>query len=54
MTVSTKEPKYILRKENRGVDDDPVAISSNRGTLMHSHEYQQGSLPLRHANFGVL
>ena len=45
---------YILQRENKGVDVEPLAIFDNQGTLMHSHDYQQGSLPLRQEDTRVL
>ena len=38
MTVSTKVLKYILKKENEGVDVEPLARFKNQGALMHSHD----------------
>ena len=54
MTMNTKLLKYILKRENKGVDVEPPEISCDQGTLMHSHDFQQGNLPLGHADFRVL
>ena len=54
MTMRNKAPKYNLRRENKGVDVEPLAISNSEETLMHSHDGQQGNIPLRHASSRVL
>ena len=54
MIMSTKVPKYILQRVNEGVDVEPLARSENQGTLMHSHDPQEGTLPLWHLDSRVL
>jgi hypothetical protein len=54
MTMSTEVSKYILQSENKIVDVEPLVRSDNQGTLMHSHDFYQGNIPLRHADSRAL
>ena len=50
MSMSSKVSEYILQSENGCADVESLARSDDQGTLMYSHDCQQESFPLRHAN----
>ena len=54
MVVNAKVPKYILQGTNKGANVKQFARYDDQGTLIHSHDIQQGKIPLRHANSSVL
>ena len=54
MTISAKVPKYNMQSLNKWVEAEPLARSNDQGTLMYSHDCQQGNIPLRRADSRVL
>jgi hypothetical protein len=54
MTMSVKVLKYILTGMNGYVDVESPTRSNEKGTLMYSHDFQRGDIPLRHVDSEVL